>query len=649
MKRLWATAWAMALLLPFAAVDGRPTADWLFIYAGIVFALGASRWRLPLRLALLALSLVQGIDLDGVGTLVALGGILPHLSPAHWGELSRSEGVALFEVAAVTVTTIFEERSSGLVRLVEFLIGVGALAVGQESGGVVGPFIAAFLALVVPVVRTDRAKGVGPVIQGGMWIFAAALAVVACLIVLTLPQTRVAFAFQTGGTSVGVPIDPSNLNQPASQSTQVAFTATSTVNTYWRVFSAYTYTGQGWSHQLNGERLPGYLKMPNPFGPSGGEGLATVRLRKTLAEDPSPGIPMGPVYASGTGVSRTWIIDIPGAGFLVPGTTKYTVLFGYPKVSPAELMSARAASGPEVQRALTVPRRIAPRLRVLTLSIVAGVGPSPYERVRAIAGWLDTHEQYTLSMPADAGRDFVTYFLFTSHRGDCNAFSTALALMARTIGIPTRWVAGYTPGHLFGQRYEVLDSDAHSWVEVDYAGVGWVPIDPTPGFLENVTVPPLASGGRPAQGIRSESASNPARLGPNEVPPGVRHNLPRGPQPASRARSRHHGGTSPWLVALVLILAMAALRETVSLRRPAGFMAATVLTGRPWRRGMTVREWLGGDAPALRVMLERRIYGVGPVAPHVRAEARRELRRVLFASRRLGVVVGVVLALPWPE
>lgn len=649
MKRQWATAWALALLLPFATVDGFPTADWLFIYAGITFALGTSRWRLPLRAILLVLSLFLGMDLGGVGALTALGGIVPHLAPAHWGSLSMSQGVVLFEVAAVTVTTIFEQRSSGLVRLVEFLVGVGALAVAQESGGVVAPFIAAFLALVVPVMRTDRATGGGPVIQGGMWIFAAALAVVACLIVLTLPRTRVAFAFQTGGISAGVPIDPSNLNQPVSQSTQVAFTATSTVNTYWRVFSAVTYTGQGWSHQLNGERLPGYLKMPNPFGSSGGEGIATVHLRKTLAEDPSPGIPMGPVYASGTGASHTWIIDIPGAGLLVPGTMNYTVLFGYPKASPAELASAQVATGPAAQRALAVPRRIEERLRTLTQSIVAGVGPSPYQRVRAIAGWLDTHEQYTLSMPSDGGRDFVTYFLFTSHQGDCNAFSTALALMARTIGIPTRWVAGYTPGYLSGHRYEVLDSDAHSWVEVDYAGIGWVPIDPTPGFLQSVTVPSLASGGGPTQGIQPESGSNPTHLGPNKVPPGVRRNLPQGPHPASRTPSRHHGGASPWPGAFVLILALAALREAVSLRRPAGFMAATELTGRPWHRGMTVREWLGGDAPALRDMLERRIYGVGPVTPHERTQARRELRKVLFASRRLGVALGVLLALPWPE
>lgn len=648
MKRLWATAWAFAILLPFALADGFPTADWLLIYAAIVFALGASRWRLPLRAGLVVLALVFGIDLAGAGALTALGAVVPHLSPAHWGELSRSQGVVLFEVAAVVVTTVFEQRSSGFARLVEFIIGVAALAVAQEAGAAVVPFIAAFLALTVPVVRTDRTPAHEPAMVGGMWLFSGALALIACLIVFSLPHTRVAFAFQTGGASSGVPLDPSNLNAPVTESTKIVFTATSTVDSYWRVFSADTYTGQGWSHQLpQRDYLPGYLQMPNPFGSSGGEGVATVHLRTTLGEDPSPGIAMGPLYPAGEGASHSWIIDLSGDGFYVPQKTSYTVLFGYPSATPEELAVAQSASGPAAD--LAVPRNIAPRLHALALQIVAGVGPNPYARVKAIAAWLDSHEQYTLSMPSDGGHNFVTYFLFTSHQGDCNAFSTALALMARTLGIPTRWVVGYTPGKVGPHRYEVLASDAHSWVEVNYAGFGWVPIDPTPGFLESVTLPPTRPGSGSTQGIQPESAGKPTQIGHEKVPPGVRRNLPSGPASGSRAHARDHGGTSPWVGLTVLVLALAAAREAVSLRRPAGLMAATRLTGRPWRRGMTIREWLGGEAPALQEMLERRIYGVGVVTSRERAEAGRELRRLLFESRRLGGALGVLMALPWPE
>jgi hypothetical protein len=80
--------------------------------------------------------------------------------------------------------------------------------------------------------------------------------------------------------------------------------------------------------------------------------------------------------------------------------------------------------------------------------------------------------------------DVVEYFLFEQRRGYCEQFSSSLAVMARSLGIPARVATGYAPGEYnpFTGLYEVRASDAHAWVEVYFPGYGWSTFDPTPSF-----------------------------------------------------------------------------------------------------------------------------------------------------------------------
>jgi transglutaminase-like putative cysteine protease len=60
-----------------------------------------------------------------------------------------------------------------------------------------------------------------------------------------------------------------------------------------------------------------------------------------------------------------------------------------------------------------------------------------------------------------------------------------MAMLLRTVGVPTRNVTGFLGGRLNrfgvdGDYYTLSQSDAHSWVEVYVEGVGWIPFDPTP-------------------------------------------------------------------------------------------------------------------------------------------------------------------------
>ncbi len=82
------------------------------------------------------------------------------------------------------------------------------------------------------------------------------------------------------------------------------------------------------------------------------------------------------------------------------------------------------------------------------------------------------------------GRDAADYFLFEMKRGKCDLFATALALMARAEGIPTRMATGFLEGIYdgTGDAYLLRECDRHAWVEAYLPSEGgWVTVDPTPG------------------------------------------------------------------------------------------------------------------------------------------------------------------------
>jgi transglutaminase-like putative cysteine protease len=105
---------------------------------------------------------------------------------------------------------------------------------------------------------------------------------------------------------------------------------------------------------------------------------------------------------------------------------------------------------------------------------------TPYDAVKAIETRLQ--DEYTYSERVPTRPIPLDGFLFEDRRGYCQQFSGAMALMLRMIGIPTRVAAGFSPGsyNRDTEEYRVRDLDAHSWVEVYFTGIGWVPFDPTP-------------------------------------------------------------------------------------------------------------------------------------------------------------------------
>jgi len=126
--------------------------------------------------------------------------------------------------------------------------------------------------------------------------------------------------------------------------------------------------------------------------------------------------------------------------------------------------------------------RDSPRIRELAEQITSGI-EAPYDKARAIETWLRTELSYTLEMRVPPeGQEPVDFFLFDWRAGHCEYFSSAMAIMLRTVGIPSRNVNGFLGGEWneFENYVAVRNGDAHSWVEVYFADRGWVTFDPTP-------------------------------------------------------------------------------------------------------------------------------------------------------------------------
>ncbi len=113
---------------------------------------------------------------------------------------------------------------------------------------------------------------------------------------------------------------------------------------------------------------------------------------------------------------------------------------------------------------------------------ITAAAPSNYEKAAALEQYLSTHFAYTLELPRSVPQDPVANFLFERKRGHCEYFASSMAVMLRSLRIPSRMVTGFRGGEyndLTGQ-YVVRASDAHSWVEAYFPGSGWISFDPTP-------------------------------------------------------------------------------------------------------------------------------------------------------------------------
>lgn len=312
---------------------------------------------------------------------------------------------------------------------------------------------------------------------------------------------------------VGYGADDSHLGGPFVQDETPVLEVWTTRRSYWRGEVKDYYTGQGW--------ITGALAAEAHFVPVGQPLPATtpalydlnafrdnmqVEQRIRYADDARAvrsrvGWPLfhqgmlEQIQAVNPPVSGTPVMVGQGGGVLYPQAEprEWLVTSYLPVVDLDALRQEESDIPPEISQVyLQLPPDLPQRVQDLALELTAEAF-NTYDKAKAVERYLRSssfvYETTDLPQPPE-DQDFVDFFLFESQMGYCDYFSTAMAVMLRAVGIPTRWVKGFAPGDLTvntvnGISYlegTVRNKHAHSWVEVYIAGYGWLPFEPTPGF-----------------------------------------------------------------------------------------------------------------------------------------------------------------------
>jgi hypothetical protein len=150
--------------------------------------------------------------------------------------------------------------------------------------------------------------------------------------------------------------------------------------------------------------------------------------------------------------------------------------------SADQLRSAGDSLPQFVSAYLQLPSALDPRIPRLAAQI-SGSSSNDFDKAAALEIYLKTHYAYTLQLLRSPVADPLANFLFVRKQGHCEYFASSMAVMLRTLHIPSRVVNGFRSDEFndVTGNYIVRAKNAHSWVEAYFPGYGWVTFDPTPG------------------------------------------------------------------------------------------------------------------------------------------------------------------------
>lgn len=137
---------------------------------------------------------------------------------------------------------------------------------------------------------------------------------------------------------------------------------------------------------------------------------------------------------------------------------------------------------PDMIPHLRVPETVTLRTRNLAERLADGQS-GPFQIAESIEAHLRSIE-YNLEVPGPPpGAEVADFFLFDLRQGYCDYYTTAFAVLARLNGLPTRFATGHIGGYwdLEAGEWTITEAEAHSWPEVYFPEIGWVPFEPTAG------------------------------------------------------------------------------------------------------------------------------------------------------------------------
>ncbi|MCM3626574.1 DUF3488 and transglutaminase-like domain-containing protein [Paenibacillus glycanilyticus] len=331
----------------------------------------------------------------------------------------------------------------------------------------------------------------------------------------------------TSNSSSGYGRDDSQLGGGFDFDYSPVMTITTTHRSYWKGETKTEYSGEGWSvnDSTDRERLASVGKEWELPLIEGRDLAETMKVDQQIRMSNNDIYPV--LFAASPITSVHWVDD-PDASVL-PKSLKWAVneqeliwsdkpLRRFPQsysvTSEVTILDeeglrkteAEFSDPAETKKYLQLPSSLPGRVRSLADTITAGA-VDDYDKAKLIETYLRQNFQYTnkpdkSKLTGNSG-DFVDQFLFELKEGYCDYFSTAMAVLSRSVGLPARWVKGFAPGVMPASEYvpsaggipseaelnpdgagtyTVRNSDAHSWVEIYFEGYGWIPFEPTAGF-----------------------------------------------------------------------------------------------------------------------------------------------------------------------
>jgi transglutaminase-like putative cysteine protease len=393
-------------------------------------------------------------------------------------------------------------------------------------------------------------------------------------------------------------------------------------------------------------------QLAGPPGLSPDVERTTFDSTVSIASLRSDWVPM-PYPATGiTGLPDGWSAD-PATGVVTVASgqndirgQEYTVQ----SLTLSPTAEQLAAAGSSVPANLDSQVELPPDLPDIVSNVARQVTASAdtnYGRAVALQSYF-TSGQFSYSVQTPVDRDFdgsnaeaLGAFL-TVKSGYCVHFAAAMATMARVIGIPSRIAVGYFPSENASRsvdgeaEYEVMTDQLHSWPELYFDGIGWLPFEPTPGLgidVPEYSVPAYAEQAARPDTVPSSSAAASPTDGPVET---------NKPQEAEATRAS--GSTvqlRSWLTTLsvllgatVLALAPGAVRRSRRRRALSRIGSHPLPATTAWRelqdfaRDYRV-EVAQGDTPAL---LAARLGHISGVPEEELTLLRRAVEREQFAS-----------------
>lgn len=288
--------------------------------------------------------------------------------------------------------------------------------------------------------------------------------------------------FSDGETNrrIGYGEDDSVLGGSLADNDALVFTASIEEPNYWRVDAKEVYTGMGWERAEE----PTYLPYRNEQSALGMQ-MAEVYYNE---ETDFNRIAYPYNLAGLTYDDREYLYDQRIGLFDAIDTTnnQRVNIFYEPPVYEQVILDQLEMPYWEIDPVyIQLPNAVPDRVHQLADEI-KGEETNPYriaqrmERYFKQSGFL---YQTTEVESPEPGEDYVDQFLFESRVGYCDNFSTSMVVMLRSVGIPARWVKGFNTGTENSEGYyEVRQNNAHSWVEVYFEDIGWMPFEPTVGF-----------------------------------------------------------------------------------------------------------------------------------------------------------------------